>query len=130
MRNLVIAAVLCAGLAACGNPAEEADEPVPAETATAAATPTESPGGTYEVTAQDGTKFTAALNPDGTYVDTAADGSIMAKGTWEEKDGAACFDSEGDDPIVCYALGEQQADGTRIATPDDGTAALTVRKTS
>jgi len=127
MRNLVIAAALSAALAACGNPAEEADEPVPEQTATATAT-AESSAGTYDVTAPDGAKFTSTLNTDGTYQDTTADGTVAQKGTWEDKDGKVCFDAEGEGAVVCFTVGEQQADGTMVATPDDGTEALTIRK--
>lgn len=127
MRRMLIATVLCGALAACGNPAEDSDEPMMAET-TAAATG-ESWAGTYDVTNAQGTRFTATLNPDGTYEDTAADGSLMVRGTWEDKDGKACFDAEGDGPVICYTVGEPAADGTMVATPDDGSSPLTITKT-
>ena len=132
MRNLILAAVLSTALAACNNAAEESDEPETAATTEAApeATATSS-AGTYEVTAKDGTKFTSVLNADGTYQDTGADGAVTEKGTWEDKGEQTCFDSEGgDDKVVCFTVGEAAADGSMVATPDDGTDPLTIKKTS
>lgn len=133
MRNLILVAVLSTALAACNNAAEESDEPAPEATTEAAApvaTETSS-AGTYEVTTADGTKFTSTLNADGTYQDTGADGTETEKGTWEDKDGKTCFDSEGgDEQVICFTVGEAAADGTMVATPDDGTDPLTIKKTS
>jgi len=125
-------AALSVALAGCDKAAEEADEPDPAATTEAAATATPtSSAGTYEVTQKDGTKFTSVLNPDGTYQDAGADGKVAEKGTWQDKDGKVCFDSEGgDDKVICFAVGEAAADGSMVATPDDGSDALTVKKTS
>ena len=130
MRNWVLVAVLAGALAACDNAAEESDDvPAPIASATAEAT-NESMAGTWEATMADGTKFTALLNADGTYQDIGADGTIMESGTWEERsDGTACFDSEGgNDTVVCFTIGEQQADGSIVVTPDNGTDKLTIRR--
>lgn len=127
MNRWIGIVALAGALAGCGNPAEESDEPEVA--ATPAAAPTSS-AGTYDVTLTDGSKFTAKLNPDGTYQDLAADGSVAEQGTWSDRDGRTCFDSEGgDDTIVCFTLGESAADGSMVATPDDGSEPLTIRKT-
>lgn len=131
MKRL-IAVELTGALAACGNPAEESDEP--AATATPAATETaaeESSAGTWDVTLADGSRFTATLNADGTYQDSDAAGAVTARGTWEDRpDGTTCFDSEGDDPVVCYTVGEPAADGSMIATPNDDSGPLTIRRIS
>ncbi|HEU4650313.1 MAG TPA: hypothetical protein VFS49_02760 [Croceibacterium sp.] len=132
MKNLILVAALSVTLVACDQAAEESDEPGAAATTEAAATATPtSSAGTYEVTLKDGTKFTSVLNPDGTYQDTGADGAVTEKGTWEDKDGKTCFDSEGGDAqIICFTVGETAADGSRVATPDDGTDPLTIKKTA
>jgi hypothetical protein len=124
MRNLILAAVLSTALAACkqrrrrvGRARGRRDHrSAPEASATSSA-------GTYEVTHKDGTKFTSVLNADGTYQDTAADGSVAEKGTWEDKGGQTCFDTEGgDDKILCFTVGEAAADGSMVPRP---TTALT-----
>lgn len=131
MKRLVLIAALAGSLAACGDAAEEADDTATAETAEATpeAEPTSS-AGTYEFD-MDGTTTVATLNPDGTYADTQ-DGEVIESGTWEDRDdGKTCFDSEGgDDTVVCFTMGETGADGTFVATPDDGSEPLTIKKTS
>jgi hypothetical protein len=132
MNRLVLVAALAGALAACGDAAEESDEPEAAATTEAApeAAATSS-AGTYDVTLADGSKFTSVLNADGTYQDTGADGAVTEKGTWEDTDGKTCFDSEGgDDKIICFTVGEAAADGSMVATPDDGTDPLTIKKTA
>lgn len=131
MKKLVLVAALGAALGACSQSAEQADEPAATESATAmaAATPASS-AGTYDVTAKDGTKFTSTLNADGTYQDADAAGKVTEKGMWADKDGKVCFDPEGDEAGICFTLGEAQADGTQVATPDDGSDPYTVKKTA
>ena len=136
MKKLVLVAMLSGALAACGDAAEEADDTATAETAeivapAPAATPTSS-AGSYEVSAADGTAWTANLKADGTYEDLDAEGKVTETGTWEDRpDGKTCFDSEGgDDTVVCFTVGEAAADGSMTATPDDGSGALTIKKTA
>ena len=126
MKKLVLVAVLGLTLAACDNAAEESDEPVTEDT-TAAAPVEESMAGTYEFE-MDGTPTTAVLMDDGTYSDTQ-NGEVIEAGTWQERDdGKVCFDPEGDDtPDTCFTIGETAADGTFVATPDEGEP-LTIRK--
>jgi hypothetical protein len=123
-------AALAGALAACGDAAEESDDTTAVEepAATQAAVE-ESSAGTYEFD-MDGTPTVAVLKPDGTYTDTQ-DGEVIESGTWEDRDdGKTCFDPEGDEaPSVCYTIGETAADGTFVATPDDGSDPLTIRKT-
>lgn len=130
MKRLVIVTALAGALAGCGNPAEESDEPVAAETT---AMPTEaaadSSAGTYEVTLPDGSKMTSVLSPDGTYQDMDAAGAVAQSGTWVERDGQTCFTPADGEPETCYTVSEQQADGTMTATPADGSEPLTIRKT-
>ena len=133
MKRLVLVVMLAGALAACGDAAEEADDTTTAETAEA--TPAAEPAswaGNYDVTMADGMKFTSVLNADGTYTDTDADGKVTESGTWEERpDGKVCFDSEGgDDTVICFTAGEEQADGTIVVTPDDGSEPLTIKRTS
>lgn len=130
MKRLVLVAMLAGALAACGDAAEES-----ADTATAEATPevaAVSSAGTYDVTMADGTVFMAMLNSDGTYQDMDADGTVTESGTWEDRaDGKTCFDPEGDDNTVqCFTIGEVAEDGSAVATPDDGSEPLTIKKTS
>jgi hypothetical protein len=132
MNKLILVAALSAALTACGDAAEDDDQTAAVE-APAAPTPVaETSAGRWDVSAADGTKFISMLNADGTYQDTAADGSAMEKGAWEDRpDGRTCFDSEGEeDPVVCFTVGEAQADGTMIATPDDDSGPLTIKRMS
>jgi hypothetical protein len=130
MTRIIPVAALAGALAACGGAAEEADEPTAVEaTPEPAATGS---AGTYEVTMADGTVFTAQLDVDGTYRDTDASGAVTESGTWEDRpDGSTCFDSEGgDDTVVCFTVGEPAEDGSMLATPDDGSEPLRIRKTA
>ncbi len=129
MKRLILVAMLAGALAACGDAAEEADDTAVAEaTPEAAAT---SWAGTYEVTMADGMTFTSVLNADGTYEDTDAEGAVTESGTWEDRpDGKTCFDSEGgDDTVICYTVSEPAEDGSQVATPDDGSDPVTIKKT-
>jgi hypothetical protein len=132
MKNLVLAAGLSLALVACNDAAEEADDTAVAEAPAATeAVAAESSAGTYEFE-MDGKATVAVLNPDGTYTDTQ-DGAVVESGTWEDRDdGKTCFDNAeaGNDTVVCYTLGETGADGTFVATPDDGTDPLTIKKTA
>jgi uncharacterized lipoprotein NlpE involved in copper resistance len=127
MKRLVVVAALAGALAACGNPAEESDEPAVAETTAAAAA--ETSAGTYDVTMPDGTKMTSTLNPDGTYQDVDAAGAVSESGTWADReDGKTCFTPASGEPEFCFTLSEPQADGTRKAIPEDGSEPLTIKK--
>jgi uncharacterized cupin superfamily protein len=118
-------AILLAATAFAGCSSEPAPEPSPTPSATATVSSTV---GTYDVTAADGTKFTAAINADGTYADTAADGAVQESGTWAETDGKTCFTpTEGE--VQCYTLGEPAEDGSVVATPDKGDP-VTIKKTA
>ena len=130
MRNWVWVAVLAGALAACDDAAEESDDVPAPEAPPAAEAASESMAGTWDTTMADGTVFTAVLDADGTYQDIDTDGAVMERGTWEERpDGTACFDSEGgNDTVVCFTIGEEQADGSIVVTPDNGTDKLTIRR--
>jgi hypothetical protein len=131
MKKLILVAALTTALAACNNKTETpaAEDTATAEATPAATTPASS-AGTYEVTTKDGTKFTSTLNPDGTYQDTDAAGKVSEKGMWADKDGKTCIDPEGDEAGTCYTVGAAQADGTQVATPDDGSDPVTIKKTA
>lgn len=127
MKKLVLVAALAAALAGCDNAAEEADDTATVETPAPTAT-AETTAGTYEYQV-DGKMTTAVLSPDGTYADSQ-DGKVVESGVWEDR-GAdkTCFDPEGDDTLgTCYTVGETGPDGTFVATPDDGSDPLTVKK--
>ena len=131
MKNLVLAVGLSLALAACNNAAEEADETAVTEAPAATeAADAETSAGTYEFD-MEGTATVAVLNADGTYTDTQG-GAVIESGTWEDRDdGKTCFDAEGDDTaVVCYTIAETGADGTFVATPDDGGDPLTIRTTA
>jgi len=135
MKKLILVAALGMTIAACDNAAEESDDPAVAEATEAAAEATEaaaSSAGSWDVTMADGTKFMAMLNTDGTYQDMDADGNVTESGTWEDRpDGKTCFDSEGgDDTVVCFTVGEAAEDGSMVATPDDDSGPLTIKRTT
>lgn len=126
MKRIVLAAALAGALAACGDAAEEADDTAAAPPAAAETAAAETAAGTYEFEV-DGKTTTAVLTPEGTYTDSQ-DGEVLESGTWMEMDGKTCFDPEGNDtPETCFTIGETGADGTFIATPDEGEP-LTIRK--
>jgi len=129
MKKLILVAALGVAIAGCDNAAEEADDTAVVEEVEEVA---ESSAGTWNVTAADGTAFTAVLNADGTYQDLDAAGTVTESGTWEDRpDGSTCFDSEGgDDTVVCFTTGEAAEDGSMVATPDDGTGPLTIKRAS
>lgn len=130
IKKAFVAAAL-AGLAACGNPAEEADNPEPTAVEAAVAPGEASYAGTYEVNLPDGTIRTSVLNADGTFADSV-DGEVVDTGTWEETaPDRVCFAHRGPDgsiaPSMCYTAGEMAEDGTFTVTPDDGPE-LTLKK--
>ena len=126
MRNLLVVAALGLTLAACDNAAEESDDPAPAATETVASE--ETMAGTYEFEVE-GTVTTAVLLPDGSYTDSQ-NGAVLESGMWaEQADDSVCFDPAGDDTeTTCFQVGETGPDGTFVATPDDGSDPLTIRK--
>lgn len=135
MKKIIFLAALAA-LSACSQKTEEKAEPTaaPAETAApaAAAGPavasTTAPG-TYDVKMADGTMATTVINADGTYVDTDAKGK-QVKGQYATHDGKDCFDPEGDEMGMCWAVSKPGADGSFTATADDGTVVTVTPKKS
>lgn len=130
MKKLVLLAAIAA-LSACSQKAEESKETAaaPAEAAApAAAADSATAPGTYDVKMADGTMGTTTINADGTYVDTDAKGKEI-KGQFAVHDGKDCFDPEGDEPGMCWSLTKPEADGSFIATADDGTKVTVTPKT-
>lgn len=129
MKKIVLIAALSM-LAACSQKTEEKKE-VPAEpAATAAPAPTADSGtapGTYDVKMADGTVGTTTINADGTYVDTDAKGKAV-KGQYATHDGKDCFDPDGDEMGMCWAVSKPEADGSFTATADDGTVVTVTPK--
>ncbi|MBL8650817.1 MAG: hypothetical protein JNL35_10490 [Sphingopyxis sp.] len=133
MKKIILLAALTA-LSACSQKTEEKADAVPAETAApapaAAAAPaaasTTAPG-TYDVKMADGTMATTVINADGTYVDTDPKGK-QVKGRYATHDGKDCFDPEGDEMGMCWAVGKPGADGSFTATADDGTVVTVTPK--
>lgn len=129
MKKLVLLAAVAA-LSACSQKAEESKETAaaPAEAAAPAA-PADSgtAPGTYDVKMADGTMGTTTINADGTYVDTDAKGK-QVKGQYATRDGKDCFDPEGDEMGMCWAVTKPGADGSFTATADDGTVVTVTPK--
>ena len=129
MKKLVLLAALTA-LSACSQKAEEkkevAAEPT-AEAAPARAADSGTQPGTYDVKTADGTMAVTTINADGTYVDTDAKGQAI-KGQYATHDGKDCFDPEGDEMGMCWAVTKPEADGSFTATADDGTVVTVTPK--
>jgi hypothetical protein len=129
MKKIVLLAALSM-LAACSQKTEEKKEtpaePV-AETAPAPAADSGTAPGTYDVKMADGTMGTTTINADGTYVDTDAKGK-QVKGLFATHDGKDCFDPEGDEMGMCWAVSKPAADGSFTATADDGTVVTVTPK--
>lgn len=131
MKKFVLIAALAA-LSACSQKAEESKETTaaPAEAAApapAAATDSGTQPGTYDVKMADGTMATTTINADGTYVDTDAKGKAV-KGQYATHDGKDCFDPDGDEMGMCWAVTKPGADGSFTATADDGTVVTVTPK--
>jgi hypothetical protein len=131
MKKLVLLAALAA-LSACSQKAEEKKEVTAEPAAAAAPSPAADSGtkpGTYDVKMADGTIATTTINADGTYVDTDAKGKAT-KGQYATHDGKDCFDPDGDEMGMCWAVTKPAADGSFTATADDGTVVtVTPKKT-
>lgn len=129
MKKIVLLAALSM-LAACSQKTEGKKEtpaePV-AETAPAPAADSGTAPGTYDVKMADGTMGTTTINADGTYVDTDAKGK-QVKGLFAAHDGKDCFDPEGDEMGMCWAVSKPAADGSFTATADDGTVVTVTPK--
>lgn len=129
MKKLVLLAALTA-LSACSQKAEEKKEVAAAPTAEATPAPAAdsgTPPGTYDVKMADGTMAVTTINADGTYVDTDAKGKAI-KGQYATHDGKDCFDPEGDEMGMCWAVTKPEADGSFTATADDGTVVTVTPK--
>lgn len=127
MKKFVLLAAACAAAAACSQTAEEPAPPAEttaAEPTTAAADQGVTPG-TYDVKMADGSVATTTINADGSYVDTGPEGE-QVRGAYARKDGRDCFDPAGDDPEMCWTVGETAADGSFTATSADGETTVTV----
>ncbi len=121
MKKLILLAMVAA-LSACTQKADEAKDTTTApveETMVAPADATSAPG-TYDVKMADGTVGKTVINADGTYVDTDPNGKEI-KGSFVHKDGKDCFDPEGDEAEMCWAVSTPGADGSFTATSPDGT---------
>ena len=129
MKKIVLLAALSM-LAACSQKTEEKKETPTEPVAEAAPAPAAESGtapGTYDVKMADGTMGTTTINADGTYVDTDAKGK-QVKGLYATHDGKDCFDPEGDEMGMCWAVSKPAADGSFTATADDGTVVTVTPK--
>jgi len=129
MKKIVLLAALSM-LAACSQKTEEKKETPAEPVAEAAPAPAADSGtapGTYDVKMADGTMGTTTINADGTYVDTDAKGK-QVKGLFATHDGKDCFDPEGDEMGMCWAVSKPAADGSFTATADDGTVVTVTLK--
>ncbi|MBL0916830.1 MAG: hypothetical protein IBJ13_15410 [Sphingopyxis sp.] len=117
-------------LAACSQKAEETKEVAAEPAAEATPAPAADSGtqpGTYDVKMADGSMATTTINADGTYVDTDPKGKEV-KGLYASHDGKDCFDPEGDEMGMCWAVSKPGADGSFTATADDGTVVTVTPK--
>lgn len=129
MKKIVLLAALSM-LAACSQKTEEKKETPAEPVAEAAPAPAADSGtapGTYDVKMADGTMGTTTINADGTYVDTDAKGKAV-KGQYATHDGKDCFDPDGDEMGMCWAVTKPGADGSFTATADDGTVVTVTPK--
>ena len=129
MKKIILLAALSM-LAACSQKTEEKKETPAEPVAEAAPAPAADSGttpGTYDVKMADGTMGTTTINADGTYVDTDAKGK-QVKGLYATHDGKDCFDPEGDEMGMCWAVSKPAADGSFTATADDGTVVTVTPK--
>ena len=129
MRKIALIAALSV-LAACSQKTEEKKETPAEPVAEAAPAPAADSGtapGTYDVKMADGTMGTTTINADGSYVDTDAKGK-QVKGLYATHDGKDCFDPEGDEMGMCWAVSKPAADGSFTATADDGTVVTVTPK--
>lgn len=129
MKKIVLLAALSM-LAACSQKTEEKKETPAEPVAEATPAPAADSGtapGTYDVKMADGTMGTTTINADGTYVDTDAKGK-QVKGLFATHDGKDCFDPEGDEMGMCWAVSKPAADGSFTATADDGTVVTVTPK--
>jgi len=129
MKKIVLLAALSI-LAACSQKTEEKKEVAAEAAAEAAPAPASDSGtqpGTYDVKMADGSMATTTINADGTYVDTDPKGK-QVKGLYATHDGKDCFDPEGDEPGMCWAVTKPGADGSFTATADDGTVVTVTPK--
>ena len=129
MKKIILLAALSM-LAACSQKTEEKKETPAEPVAEAAPAPAADSGtapGTYDVKMADGTMGTTTINADGTYVDTDAKGK-QVKGLFATHDGKDCFDPEGDEMGMCWAVSKPAADGSFTATADDGTVVTVTPK--
>lgn len=129
MKKIVLLAALSM-LAACSQKTEEKKETPAEPVAEATPAPAANSGtapGTYDVKMADGTMGTTTINADGTYVDTDAKGK-QVKGLFAAHDGKDCFDPEGDEMGMCWAVSKPAADGSFTATADDGTVVTVTPK--
>ena len=129
MKKIVLLAALSM-LAACSQKTEEKKETPAEPVAEATPAPAADSGtapGTYDVKMADGTMGTTTINADGTYVDTDDKGK-QVKGLFATHDGKDCFDPEGDEMGMCWAVSKPAADGSFTATADDGTVVTVTPK--
>ena len=128
MRKIILIAGLAA-LAACSKPAEAptAAESSAAPVADASAAASASPVGDYTFVDKDKKQGKVSIAADNSYSVTWPDGKVQ-KGTFAQKDGKACYDPEGDtDATLCWTDGKPAADGTWVATSDDGQVVTVTR---
>lgn len=129
MKKIVLIAALSM-LAACSQKTEEKKEVAAEPAAEATPAPAANSGtqpGTYDVKMADGSMATTTINADGTYVDTDPKGK-QVKGLYASHDGKDCFDPEGDEMGMCWAVTKPGADGSFTATADDGTVVTVTPK--
>ena len=137
MKTWILAAVAIVALTGCkakdekAAPAASSSSAMQSSSMAPAAKAGSNAGpGVYEVTDAKGTKTSTSIMADGMYEDKDASGKTTAKGKWTSPAAMqTCFTPDSGKK-VCYTETPRAADGTFTATPDDGSGAVTVKKTA
>lgn len=134
MKKILLFAAVAA-LAACTPKADNTAAPANDAMAPEAATVNETAAawtgfepGTYVVTEEKGGKAEVTLNSDGTYTGTDAAGKTES-GTYVMKGNKGCFTAKGAKEM-CWTNGPPGADGSWVATSDDGAKSTITKKPS
>jgi hypothetical protein len=131
MKKFMLIAV--ATLSACSQKAEQPadtaamETPEPAQPVAMA----QSLVGAYDLKRYNGGTSTIVFNADGTYTDTLPDGTTMGSGKFALKDGKYCFDPESDqadNAVVCWTVGQPDADGRITATDPTSHHTVTLKR--
>jgi len=125
--------IVVAILSACSQKAEEPTGTAPIETPEPAKPVTKEQDlvGTYDLQRYNGGTSTIVIRADGTYTDTLSNGATIGSGKFTLKDGKYCFDPESDQvdkAVVCWTVGQPDADGRITATDPKSGHTVTMKR--